>query len=207
MHVAVRKLELQLEDELVDDAGDHRGRQVGEGHDRIQPVAELGREHLLDRVLLRILASDLAEADRLPSHVGGAGIGGHDQDGVAEIDRLAVMVGQLSVIHDLQKDVEQVRMCLLDLVEQEHAVRMLVDRVGQQAALVVSDIARRSADQAADRMALHIFGHVEPLQRNSHDRGELAGDLGLADARGAGEEVIADRLVGIAKTGAAELDC
>jgi hypothetical protein len=38
-------------------------------------------------------------------------------------------------------------MRLLDLVEQEHAVRMLVDRVGQQAALVEADIARRRADQ------------------------------------------------------------
>ncbi len=83
---------------------------------------------------------------------------------------------------------------------------MLVDRVGQQAALVVADIARRRADQPADRVALHIFGHVEALQRDAHDRGELARDLGLADAGRAGEQVVADRLVGIAQAGAAELD-
>jgi hypothetical protein len=50
--VAVGELKLELEDELVDDARDHRRRQIREGHDRIQAVAELGREHLLDRVLL-----------------------------------------------------------------------------------------------------------------------------------------------------------
>ena len=103
---------------------------------------------------------------------------------VAEIDRLAVVVGELAVVHHLQEDVEQVGVRLLDLVEQQHAVRVLVDRVGQQAALVVADIARRRADQPADRVALHIFGHVEALQRNAHDRGELARDLGLADAGG-----------------------
>ncbi len=89
------------------------------------------------------------EAERLARHVGRAGIGGHDQDHVAEIDLLAVVVGQLAVVHHLQQDVEEVRMRLLDLVEQQHAMRMLVDRVGQQAALVEADIAGRRADQPA----------------------------------------------------------
>ena len=94
-------------------------------------------------------------------------------------------------------------MRLLDLVEQQHRMRLLVDRVGQQPALVVADIARRRADQPADRVALHIFGHVEALERNAHDERQLARDLGLADAGRAGEQIIADRLVGIAKPGAA----
>ena len=149
MDVAVRQLELELEDELVDDPGDDLGRQIAERHDRIEPVAELRREHPLDRFLVLALAGVVAEAEALARHVAGARIGGHDQDDVAEIDRLAVMVGQPAVIHDLEEDVEQVRMRLLDLVEQEHRMRMLVDGVGQQAALVVADIARRRADQPA----------------------------------------------------------
>ena len=64
-------------------------------------------------------------------HIGGAGVGGHDEDAVAEIDRLAVMVGELAVIHHLQQDVEQVGVRLLDFVQQQDAVRMLVDRIGQ----------------------------------------------------------------------------
>ena len=55
-------------------------------------------------------------------------------------------------------------MRLLDFVEQQHAMRMLVDAVGQQAALVEADIARRRADQARNRVALHIFRHVEAQQ-------------------------------------------
>ena len=50
-----------------------------------------------------------------------AGIGRHDEDDIAEIDLLAVVIGQLAVIHDLQQDVEQVRMGLFDFVEQQHA--------------------------------------------------------------------------------------
>ena len=119
----------------------------------VQPVAEFRREQALDRVLVLALARLAAEADGLLGQVRGAGVGGHDQDDVAEIDRLAVVVGQLPVVHHLQQDVEQVRMRLLDLVEQQHRVRVLVDRVGQQAALVEADIARRRADQARDRCA------------------------------------------------------
>ena len=107
-------------------------------------------------------------------HVGGAGIGGHDQDDVAEVDLLAVVVGELAVVHDLQQDVEQVRMRLLDLVEQQHAVRMLVDAVGQQAALVEADIAGRRADQPRDGVALHVFRHVEADQLDAERRAPAA---------------------------------
>ncbi len=117
-----------------------------------------------------------------------------------------MVIGELAVVHHLKEDVEQVRVRLFDLVEQQHRVGMLVDCVRQETALVVTDIARRRADQAADRVALHIFGHVEALERNAHDRGELPGNLRLADAGRPGEEVVADRLVRIPKPGTAELD-
>ena len=61
-------------------------------------------------------------------------------------------------------------MRLLDLVEQQHAMRVLIDGIGQQAALVEADIARRRADQAADAVPLHIFRHVEALERDAQDR-------------------------------------
>src|SRR3546814_2077869 len=53
-----------------------------------------------------------------------------------------------------------------DLVKQQHAVRVLVDRVGQQPALIEADIARRRADEAAHRMPLHIRSeeHTSELQ-------------------------------------------
>ncbi len=119
-----------------------------EADDRVEPVAELRREHPLDRGRVLALATVAAEAQRLLGLLLRAGVRGHDQHDVAEIHRPAVVVGQLAVIHHLQQDVVDVRMRLLDLVEQQHAVRMLVDAVGQQPALVEADIARRRADQA-----------------------------------------------------------
>ena len=83
---------------------------------------------------------------------------------------------------------------------------MLGDRFGQQAALVEADVARRRADQARHRMALHVFGHVEADQLDAHDVGELARDFGLADAGGAGEQETADRLLRIAQPAARHLD-
>ena len=149
-----------------------------------------GVNMLLHRFFLHVLARDVAEADAFARHVGRAGIGRHDQDDVAEIDRLAVVIGQAAIVHHLQQDVEQVGVRLLDFVEQQHAVRVLVDRIGQQPALIIADIARRRADQAADRVAFHIFGHVEALRAECPmiER-ELFRDFGLADAGGAGEQI------------------
>jgi hypothetical protein len=53
----------------------------------------------------------------LAYHVRRASVGRHDPDAVPEVDRLAVVVGELSVVHHLQEDVEQVRVRLFDLVE------------------------------------------------------------------------------------------
>ncbi len=63
-------------------------------------------------------------------------------------------------------------------------MRVLIDGIGQQTALIIADIARRRADQAAHRMALHIFRHVETLERNAEQLRQLPRDFGLADAGG-----------------------
>ena len=76
----------------------------------------------------------------------------------------------------------------------------------EQPALVEADIAGRRADQPAHRVPLHVFRHVEAQQLDAERRGKLLGDLGLADAGRAGEQVGADRLLGIAQAGAGELD-
>ncbi len=74
-------------------------------------------------------------------------------------------------------------MRLLDLVEQQDAVRMLGDRLGELAALVEADVAGRRADQPRHGVAFHVFGHVEADQLDAQAVGELARDLGLAHAR------------------------
>lgn len=46
-----------------------------------------------------------------------ADVRGHDHDGVAEVHRAALAVGQPSVVEELQQGVEHVRMRLFDFVE------------------------------------------------------------------------------------------
>ena len=130
----------------------------------------------------------------------------HDDDDVAEIALAAVVVGQRAVVHDLQQQIEHIRVRLLDLIEQQHAVRMLDDRLGQQSALVEPHVARRRADQARDRVALHVLGHVEAHELHAHRDRELARHLGLADAGGTREQEAADRAALIAEPGARHLD-
>ena len=67
------------------------------------------------------------------------------------------MVSEFAVVHDLQKDVENVRMGFFNLIKQEHTMRVLIHTVGQQAALVEANIARRCAYQARDSVFFHIF--------------------------------------------------
>ena len=90
---------------------------------------------------------------------------GHDQDGVLEVDRAALAVGQATVVHHLQEHVEDVGVGLLDLVEQHDRVRAAAHGLGQLAALVVADVAGRRADEARDGVLLHVLGHVDADHR------------------------------------------
>ena len=128
---------------------------------------------------------------------------------VGEVDRAALAVGQATVVHELQQHVEHVRVRLLDLVEQHHRVRPAAHRLGELAALVVADVARRRADEARHRVLLHVLAHVDADHRPlvvEQEVGERAGELGLADARRAEEQERADRPVRVREPGAGPAD-
>ena len=57
-----------------------------------------------------------------------AQVRGHDDDGVLEVDLVAETVGQLAVFKHLQQDVVDVRVRLLDFVEQDDRVRDCASR-------------------------------------------------------------------------------
>ena len=105
----------------------------------VDPVQELGGEvppellqyELLD--LLRVL--DLlgaAESHPRPvDEVFGPDVRGHDDQRVLEVDEVPVGVGQDAVLQDLEEQVGDVGMSLLDLVEQDDAVRVAPDPLGE----------------------------------------------------------------------------
>src|SRR5215475_4868781 len=85
-------------------------------------------------------------------------------------------------------------------------MRMLIDTVGQQAALVEAHIAGGCADQSRDGVALHVLRHVEADHLDAHGGRKLLCHLGLADAGGTREEIAADRLFRFAQARTRELD-
>ena len=85
---------------------------------------------------------------------------GHDDNRVAEIDRAPLVVGQATIVQDLQQDVEDIGMGLLNLVEQHHRVGLAPYRLGQLTTLVVTDISRRRTHKARHGMTLLVLRHI-----------------------------------------------
>ena len=53
-----------------------------------------------------------------------ADVGGHDDDGVLKADHLALRIRQTAVIENLQQHVEDIRVCLFDLIKQHNGIRL-----------------------------------------------------------------------------------
>ena len=62
-HLALGELHLELVDELVDDAAHDRGSSGANWIARVEPVAELGAEHVLEGLVVVADVAALAEAD------------------------------------------------------------------------------------------------------------------------------------------------
>src|SRR5215218_3613110 len=194
-HIALDELLAEALYLDLDDVAHVLALELVEHDDLVDPVQELGTEDLAQLAgdpTLHLLVGESgvvrAEAQRLGLVDGlRPDVGGHDEDHVLEVHRTALRVGELSVLQDLQHDVEDVRMGLLDLVEENDAVGTAPDLLGELATLVVTDVAGRRTNQTAHRVALHVLGHVEP------DHGVLVAEevfgegprqLGLAHASG-----------------------
>ncbi len=130
----------------------------------------------------------------------GAQVGGEDQHGVLEVDRAALAVGEPAVLEDLQQAVVDLLVRLLDLVEQDHAERLAPHLLGELAALLVADVARRGAEQPRGGEAVVELAHVDLDERvvvAEQEVGQRLGQLGLTDTGRAGEDERAGRTLGV----------
>ncbi|MNZ68843.1 hypothetical protein D3C78_871190 [compost metagenome] len=148
----------------------------------------------------------IGETDRSAGCSLGTGVGRHDDDHVTEIRLAPVVIGQRTVVHDLQQQVEDFRMRLLDFIEQQHAVWLLGDGFGQQTALIEPDITRRRTDQTRYGVALHVLGHVETNQLDTQGLGQLTRRFGFTDTGRPCEQERTDRLVRGLEAGTGQLD-
>src|ERR1700730_14226833 len=115
----------------------------------------------------------------------------------------------MAIFEHLQQDVEDVRMGLLDLVEQYDGIRVPLDLLGELPAFLVADVSGRRANQLRHRMLFHVLGHVEANQRMiaaEQEIRERLRQLGLAYARRAEKHEAAVRAVRFLETGARTAD-
>ena len=149
---------------------------------------------------MRIARRAVHKPDRRGAHLARSGIGRENQHDVPEIGLAARIVRERGVIHHLQQDVVDVRMRLLEFVEQDDAVRVRADRVDEQATLLEADVSRRRADEPRDRMLLHVLAHVEADELVAELIRQLLGELRLADACRPREQEAARRPVRLAES-------
>ena len=182
-----------------------------EHHDVVDAVDELGTEvplHLPHNHFLHRLR-DFA-ASRRPLHqVTGADVRGHDDHRVPEIDGTPLRIGQAAVVEHLQQGVEDVVVGLLDLVEQDHGIRLPPDRLGQLTPVLVSDVTGRRPDQTGHGVLLHVLGHVDAdhvLLAVEQRLGQGPGQLGLSDPGRPKENERPDGAFGVLDPGAGAKD-
>src|SRR5262249_28086020 len=201
--VAIRQTEGQPAELDVDDLPYVLAVERVKDDDVVDAVQELRTEVLPER-RQHLVADGLVRAacrgDGLAAEVGG-----HDDDGVLEVDRSTLAVGEPAVVEQLEQHVEHVVVRLLDLVEQQHAVRTPANGLGELATLLVADVSGRRADQPRHGVLLHVLGHVDAdhgLLAVEQELRQGAGELGLSHAGGSEEDERADRPVGVLDAGA-----
>src|SRR5580698_4027047 len=111
--------------------------------------------------LLRSLVERRSRANVLRLQIRRSQIRGHDDDRVLEIDLAALAIGEAAIIHDLQKNIEDIRVRLFNFVKENYCVRMPPHLLGELPTLLVADVSGRRADQTGNSMLLHVFGHID----------------------------------------------
>ena len=134
----------------------------------------------------------------------GAGVGRHDDDRVLEIDVAAFAVLHVPFVEHLVEDVLHAGVGLFHFVQQDDAVGLAANRLGQHAPFAVADVARRRAHQQRDFVLFLELRHVDHghvLLATVEQFGQRDRGLGLADAAGAGQQEDADRRSRIGELG------
>ena len=117
----------------------------------------------------------------------------------------SLVVRQHGIVHHLQQNVEDVRMRLLDLVEQQHAVRCFADGIGEQSAVVVAHITCRRTDQFGHSMLFRIFTHIEAHERQMQFVGQHPGHLRFTYTGRSHKEQTRNRFVLVGQSGLGQL--
>ena len=106
----------------------------------------------------------------------------------------------MTVIQHLQQNIEDIRMCFFDFIEQNHRVGISSHLLRELAAFLIADVAGRRTDNLRDGVFFHVFTHVNPnesLFRAEHSFRQCLGEFGLTDTGRAEEKEGTNRTVRI----------
>ena len=88
-------------------------------------------------------------------------IAGHDNNRVGEVHLAALAVSQLTIIQDLQEDIENIWMRLFHLVKEQDRIRPVTHLFRQFPSFFIAYIAWRRSIEAASREFLHVLTHIK----------------------------------------------
>src|SRR5687768_12811560 len=128
----------------------------------------------------------------------------HDQDGVFEINRTSLGIGQPAVVEDLQKHIEYVGMRLLNLIEEHHCVRTPPDSFSQLTTLLVAHVTRGRTNHPGDGMLFHVLRHIKTNHRAfvvEQEFSERPRRFGFAHSRWPKEDERTDRTIWVLESG------
>src|SRR6202044_2993673 len=116
-------------------------------------------------------------------------------DRILEVHGVTEAISQLTILKNLQQDVEDIRVRLLDFIQQHHRVRRALHPFCELTTFLVTHIARRRTDELGDRVLLHELRHIEAdqsLLAAEEELGQSARHLRLAHTSRSQEKERAD---------------
>src|SRR3989344_2800849 len=92
--------------------------------------------------------------------LGSTDIGSQDDYGIAEIDFFAGRIRELTLLQNLQQDVENIRMGFFDFIKEDNTDSFPPVRLGESSTFSKPDVSGWPAGEARDAVSLHKFGHI-----------------------------------------------
>ena len=160
-------------------------------------AGERAGEIVGDRVGVRTLGAGRDTLNMLVRRIGGE----HDER-VGEVRLNALCILHPATVKHLVEHLHNIAVSLLDLIEQDDAVRRAADPFGEDSTFTKTDVARGGALEAGNSMRFLVLAHVdgeEPTPEKSI--GKSVRSLSLAHTGRANEKKSPNRPASIGKTG------
>ena len=168
---------------LFEDTAELDAVQMGENDDIVDAVQELGAKILTNLFHHAFFHPDwvtLFEDKTAPD------VRGHDDDRVRKINGPSLAICSPAVVQDLKEYVKNIRVCLLDFIQENHRIGAPAHGFGERPSFFITDVPGGGSDQPRDRVSFHVFAHVNAdhgLLVVEQKFRECFGCLGFAYAR------------------------